>query len=93
MFPKIKPVEVFIEDIPEGKAADYVLASAAAFPFMKSYKIGESAFVDHAHVFPDVERRVEIVERHERAVECADGCADDDVGRDPICLSTFQTPI
>ena len=40
MFPKIKPVEVFIEDIPEGKAADYVLASAAAFPFMKSYKIG-----------------------------------------------------
>ena len=36
MFPKIKPVEVFIEDIPEGKAADYVLASAAAFPFMKS---------------------------------------------------------
>lgn len=46
MFPKIKPVEVFIEDIPEGKAADYVLASAAAFPFMKSYKIGESAFVD-----------------------------------------------
>ena len=46
MFPKIKPVEVFIEDIPEGKAADYVLASAAAFPFMKSYKIGDSSFVD-----------------------------------------------
>lgn len=46
MFPKIKPVEVFIEDIPQGKAADYVLASAAAFPFMKSYKIGETSFVD-----------------------------------------------
>ena len=45
-FPKIKPVEMFIEDIPVGKAADYVLASAAAFPFMKSYKIGEAAFVD-----------------------------------------------
>lgn len=46
MFPKIRPVEMFIEDIPEGKAADYVLASAAAFPFMKSYKIGETSFVD-----------------------------------------------
>ncbi len=45
-FPKIKPVEMFIEDIPVGKAADYVLASAAAFPFMKSYKIGEVSFVD-----------------------------------------------
>ncbi len=46
MFPKIKPVEMFIEDIPQGKAADYVLASAAAFPFMKSYKIGDASFVD-----------------------------------------------
>ena len=45
-FPKIKPVQMFIEDIPEGKAADFVLASAAAFPFLKSYKIGEDVFVD-----------------------------------------------
>ena len=45
-FPKIKPVQMFIEDIPEGKAADFVLASAAAFPFLKSYKIGDNTFVD-----------------------------------------------
>lgn len=45
-FPKIKPVQMFIEDIPQGEAADYVLASAAAFPFLKSYKIGEDVFVD-----------------------------------------------
>lgn len=45
-FPKIQPVKLFIEDIPEGQAADYVIASAAAFPVMKSYKIGEKTFVD-----------------------------------------------
>ena len=45
-FPKIKPVELFIEDIPEGMAADYVLASAAAFPLLKSYKIKDAKFVD-----------------------------------------------
>ena len=45
-FSPIKAVELFIEEIPEGEAADYVLASAACFPFMKSYQIGNVKFVD-----------------------------------------------
>lgn len=45
-FSPIKAVELFIEDIPEGMAADYIIASAACFPVMKSYKIGDSVFVD-----------------------------------------------
>lgn len=45
-FSPIKAVELFIEEIPEGEAADYVLASAACFPFMKSYQIGNIKFVD-----------------------------------------------
>lgn len=45
-FSPMKAVELFIEDIPEGMAADYIIASAACFPVMKSYKIGDSVFVD-----------------------------------------------
>lgn len=45
-FPKIKPVELFIDDIPEGSAADYILASAAAFPLLKSYRINDVKYVD-----------------------------------------------
>lgn len=45
-FSPIKAVELFIEDIPEGMAADYIIASAACFPVMKSYKIGDAVFVD-----------------------------------------------
>lgn len=45
-FSPIKALELFIEDIPEGMAADYIIASAACFPVMKSYKIGDSVFVD-----------------------------------------------
>lgn len=48
-FPSVRPVQLFIDDIPKGEAADYVIASAAAFPFLKSYKIGESKFVDGAY--------------------------------------------
>ncbi len=48
-FPNIKPVQMFIDDIPEGEVADYVIASAAAFPFLKSHKIGEIKFVDGAY--------------------------------------------
>lgn len=42
----IKATQLYIEDIPYGEAADYVIASAACYPFMKSYKIGETKFVD-----------------------------------------------
>ena len=42
----IKAVKVFIEDIPKGEVADYVLASAAYFPYMKSYEIDNNKYVD-----------------------------------------------
>lgn len=42
----LSPIQLFIEDIPEGEIADYILASAACFPFMKSYKIGNRSFID-----------------------------------------------
>lgn len=45
-FPTIQSKELFIEDIPVGKAADFVLASAACFPVMKSYKIGDKRYID-----------------------------------------------
>lgn len=45
-FPMLKAVKLFIDDIPEGTAADYVLASAAIFPLFKTKKIGDSIYVD-----------------------------------------------
>lgn len=45
-FPYKKPVELFINDIPEGMAADYVMASASPFPVVKTKKIGDSKYVD-----------------------------------------------
>ncbi|NCC86649.1 MAG: patatin-like phospholipase family protein [Clostridia bacterium] len=45
-FPKIKAVQLFVEDMPNDTIADYILASAACFPFMKTKKIGEMSFVD-----------------------------------------------
>lgn len=45
-FPTIQAKELFIEDIPVGKAADFVLASAACFPVMKSYKIDDKRYID-----------------------------------------------
>jgi len=45
-FPKIKAVQLFVEDMPQDTIADYILASAACFPFVKTKKIGEMSFVD-----------------------------------------------
>ncbi|MEI6579269.1 MAG: patatin-like phospholipase family protein [Eubacteriales bacterium] len=45
-FPYRKRVQLFIEDIPQGEAIDYVIASASAFPLVKSYKIGQSKYID-----------------------------------------------
>lgn len=45
-FPNIKPVKLFVEDMPEGTIGDYIMASAACFPFTKTKKIGETNFVD-----------------------------------------------
>jgi len=45
-FPYKKQVELFIEDIPYGKAIDYIIASASCFPLVRSYKIGNSKYID-----------------------------------------------
>ena len=45
-FPYKKRVQLFIEDIPQGEAIDYVIASASAFPLVRSYKIGQTKFID-----------------------------------------------
>lgn len=42
----IRPMQVFTEDVPQGKLVDYILASAACFPFMKSYSIDGKPYVD-----------------------------------------------
>lgn len=45
-FPYKKLVERFIGDIPKGEAIDYIIASASAFPLVRSYKIGETKYID-----------------------------------------------
>lgn len=40
-----KPIEVFKEEIPEGKMADYLLASAC-FPAFKPHKIDDKKYID-----------------------------------------------
>jgi len=45
-FPNIRPVKLFISDIPYGEVADYILASSACFPFIKSVKIRDKTFID-----------------------------------------------
>ena len=39
-------VERFIGDIPRGEAVDYIMASASAFPLVRSYKIGHNKYID-----------------------------------------------
>ncbi|GAU75685.1 patatin-like phospholipase family protein [Fusibacter sp. 3D3] len=41
----LKPIEIFIEDIPEGKLHDYIMASAN-FPAFKIEKMDDKLFVD-----------------------------------------------
>ncbi|MEM0530171.1 patatin-like phospholipase family protein [Zongyangia sp. HA2173] len=45
-FPDFKPEVLTEEEIPPGKLTDYVLASAAAFPSMKSYEIDGRQYID-----------------------------------------------
>jgi len=44
--PARKPIELFLENIPQGQLHDYIFASASAYPFLKSRKIGERTFID-----------------------------------------------
>ena len=45
-FPSMAPRYLWIEDIPEGRLIDYVLASASCFPAVQSYEIDDSRFID-----------------------------------------------
>lgn len=45
-FLPLKKVEIYKEDIEEGKLNDYIMASAACYPYMKSYSIGKKTFID-----------------------------------------------
>ncbi len=45
-FPNKKHIERFIGDIPRGEAVDYIIASASAFPLVRSYKIGDCKYID-----------------------------------------------
>lgn len=42
----LKPVELFKEDIEDGKLNDYLLASSSLFPLIKSCKIDDADFID-----------------------------------------------
>ncbi len=45
-YPSMKPLEVSLEEIPEGKLCDYLAASAACFPAFRSKEIDGSRFID-----------------------------------------------
>jgi NTE family protein len=45
-FMPLKKVEKFKEDIPVGQLKDYIMASAACYPYMKSYTIGKNKYID-----------------------------------------------
>lgn len=45
-FMPLKKVEIYKENIPTGKLKDYVMASSACYPYMKSYSIGSKKYID-----------------------------------------------
>lgn len=45
-FPYKKRFELFIDQIPQGEVIDYIIASASIFPLIRSYKIGQTKFID-----------------------------------------------
>jgi len=45
-FPSMKPCEMWIKDIPEGKLADYIIASSSAFPAVQYYEIDGIKYID-----------------------------------------------
>jgi len=48
-YPGLKPYYLQKNDIPEGQLVDYILASAACFPALKIYDIGDKKFIDGAY--------------------------------------------
>lgn len=45
-FLPLKKVEMFKENVPKGKLKDYIMASAACYPYMKPYSIGGKKYID-----------------------------------------------
>ncbi len=45
-FLPLKKIEIFKENIPYGQLKDYIMASAACYPYMKSYSIGNKKYID-----------------------------------------------
>lgn len=45
-YPKLKPIKLLKEEIPNGQLTDYMLASAAWYPFFQPKAIGQSAYID-----------------------------------------------
>ncbi len=45
-FMPLKKIEIYKEDIPYGQIKDYVMASSACYPYMKSYSIGKTKYID-----------------------------------------------
>lgn len=45
-FPYKRQVERFIDDIPQGEVVDYIIASASAFPLVRSHRIGDTKYID-----------------------------------------------
>lgn len=44
--PKLTPLELFLEDIPQGYLADYLLASSSLFPALQAHVIDGKSYVD-----------------------------------------------
>lgn len=45
-YPLMQPVQLFVDQIEQGKLIDYLLASAACFPAMKKHEIDGEKFID-----------------------------------------------
>lgn len=44
--PYIKEVRLFVDEMPQGQVTDYILASAAAFPLVRSHRIQGMKYID-----------------------------------------------
>lgn len=45
-FMPLKKIEIYKDDIPYGQIKDYVMASAACYPYMKSYTLNDKMYID-----------------------------------------------
>lgn len=45
-FPSLEPVEIMVEDMPEGSIVDHVMASASLFPAFPTYKMQGCEYID-----------------------------------------------